>query len=335
MATRRKVLVIEPIHEAGISLLGARGDVDVTTTTDISEPALIEAVRDVHGIIVRTAAITRKVVDAAPLLEVVSRHGVGYDAVDVAALTERGIPLTIAVDGNAVSVAEHTLMMMLALARGTFAYDSATRAGDFDFRRKPRSHDLAGKALLIIGFGRIGSRVARRALAFEMDVHVYDPCLEHGPVRDAGCVALDDYRPRLGEMDVVTVHCPLTAETAGMIGREALAAMRPSAYLINTARGGIVDEQALYDALVQGRLAGAGLDVFALEPAPADCPLFGLDNVVVTPHCAGVTRESAVRLARGAAENVLAAFAGVLARGVVVNHEVLAGEHSASPRYHQ
>ena len=279
--------------------------------------------RDVHAIIARASPVTRAIIDAAAELRVVSRHGVGYDSVDVARLTERGIPLTIAIAANALSVAEHTLYLILALAKRGFTFDREVKRGNFEVRATLRGADIAGKSLLVVGFGRTGTRVARFARAFDMKVFVYDPYIDQSTIPAAGCAAVDDYFSILPRMDMVTMHCPLTEETRGMIAERELDAMKPSAYLINCARGGIVDEQALCTALESGSIAGAGLDVFVREPTPADDPLLSLDNVITSPHIAGVTLEASMRMATGAASNVLAAFDGTLDPAVVVNIEVL------------
>jgi len=243
--------------------------------------------------------------------------------VDVEALTARGIPLALAVGANAVSVAEHTMALVLALAKRLFLHDRATRAGRWAVRHELRAADIAGSALLIVGLGRIGRLVAPRALAFGMRVHAYDPYVERAIIEASGCVPVADLHAVLPEMDVVTLHCPLTPETAGMIGGRELGLMKGSAFLVNCARGGIVDEPALHDALASGAIAGAGLDVFAAEPVDSANPLFALDNVVTSPHIAGVTAEAAERMAIAAARNVLAAFDGVLGPDAVVNTEVL------------
>ena len=319
----RKVVVIGAVHPAGISVLQARSDVEYEIISDASEENLCQAVQKAHGLLVRTAAITARVIAAAQELEVVSRHGVGYDNVDVKSLTARGIPLALAVGGNAVSVAEQTMHLILALTKQGFRYDRATREGQFDFREQPTASCLEGKSLLIIGFGRTGSRVAARAGAFDMDLYAIDPYIDPDIIRRTAATVVTDLRAILPQMDVVTIHCPKTTETLGLIGREELNAMKPSAILINTARGGIINEADLYQALSSGNIAGAGIDVFEEEPPKLDHPLLGLDNIVLSPHCAGVTRESRVRVAQIAAQNVLAAFDGTLAAEMVINRAVL------------
>ena len=319
----RKVLLLQPIHPAGTAILEARDDVRVVVASDTSEEGLAREARDVHAILARATPVTRSVIDAAEDLCVVSRHGVGYDNVDVARLTERGIPLAIAIDSNALSVGEHTLYLILALAKRGFAFDRAVHQGDYAVRESLRGMDIAGKSLLIIGFGRTGTRVAAFAKAFAMNVFVYDPYIPQTDIGAAGCTAVADYGPVLPDMDIVSVHCPLTEETRSMIGARELDAMKESAYVINCARGGIVDEPALRDALERRSVAGAGLDVFVREPLPGDDPLLALENVITSPHVAGVTGEASMRMATGAARNVLAAFDGNLDAAAVVNGEVL------------
>ena len=323
MSSKRKILLLQPIHDAGLALLRARNDVEIAIASAISEDTLIREVRDAHAIIARATPVTRAIIDAAGELYVVSRHGVGYDSVDVARLTERGIPLTIAIHGNALSVAEHTLYLILALAKRGFAFDEAVGRGNFDIRATLRGTDIAGKSLLVVGFGRTGTRVARFARAFDMKVFVYDPYIDQSLITLAECTRVDDYFSALPKMDMVTLHCPLTEETRDMIGPRELDAMRPSAFLVNCARGGIVDEQALCTALESDSIAGAGLDVFVSEPLPDDNPLLELDNLITSPHVAGVTLEASMRMATGAAANVLAAFDDNLDPAVVVNTEVL------------
>jgi D-3-phosphoglycerate dehydrogenase len=319
----RKVVVIGAINTEGISLLEDRSDIECEVVTNVSEENLCRAVQGAHGLLVRTATITPQVIGSAPKLEVVSRHGVGYDNVDVESLTARGIPLALAIGSNAVSVAEHAMHLILTLTKQTFLYHQAVRKGKFDFRQRPLSSNLEKKSILIIGFGRTGSRVAARAAAFDMDLYAIDPYIDSNIIRQAGGTVVTDLRAILPQMDVVTIHCPRTLETQGLIGRVDLDAMKTSAILINTARGGIVNEIDLYEALYAGSIAGAGIDVFETEPTDPQHPLLTLPNVVLSPHCAGVTRESLVLMAKIAAQNVLDAFDGTLTTEMVANHEVL------------
>ena len=319
----KKVVVINVIHEAGLRVLEARKDVELVV---VAEPDAAQVGRELaaaHGVIVRTYPIDRPLIEAAPLLEVVSRHGVGYDNVDVAALDERRVPLTIVGDVNAVPVAEQALFMMLTLAKNGAALDRAVREGDFAKRDSSAITELWRKTILILGFGRIGRQVAARCRAFDMTVLAYDPYVEAAAIEAAGAGAVEDFRDALGEADFVTLHMPLGPETKSMIGADELAAMKPGAVLINVARGGLADEAALAAALREGRIAGAGLDVFAIEPPETDNPLLALDNVILSPHSAGLSMECRERMAVACAENVLAVFDGAIEPRLVVNAAVL------------
>jgi D-3-phosphoglycerate dehydrogenase len=320
---KKKVLMVQGLHPEGVKLLQARADVEPVALMSDDEGEITAAARDADAITVRSARITRGIIGAARELKVVGRHGVGYDAVDVAALTERGIPLAISIHANMVPVAEHVMFMLLTLFKEAAYYDALTRNADWGSRWNVKANDLAGKALLIVGFGRTGSRVARRALAFDMKVHACDPYIDQDLIRRAGCLPVADYRETLPEMDAVSVNCPLSPETRHMFSRAEFGAMKPSAVIVNCARGGIVDEAALYEALSAGKLRGAGLDVFEREPSPAENPLFRLKNVIVSPHIAGVTVESTIRMSTQTAQNVLDGLDGKLDPAVVVNREVL------------
>ncbi|HAD38405.1 MAG TPA: 3-phosphoglycerate dehydrogenase [Gammaproteobacteria bacterium] len=318
-----KVLVVGQIHQDGINLLQARADLTIKITEAHNESDLVKLVADADAILVRSAPITSLVIDSAPNLKVVSRHGVGFNSVDVEALTARRIPLTIAVGGNAVSVAEHTLYLILALAKQGQRYDTAARQGDFNFRNAPIAREIETSQLLVIGFGRIGTQVTRRALAFGMVVHVYDPYVPDRAIQDQAAQVVRNLHDALPQMDIVSVHCPLNEKTKNLIGSHELSLMKPNALLINTARGGIVDEAALHDTLTQGGIAGAGIDVFVTEPTNPSLNLLELENVVVSPHCAGITVESSARTAWIAAQNILDGLDSRLDEAFVVNREVL------------
>ena len=322
-SNKKKVLVLQGLHQAGMDMLAARDDIEPVVLMSSDEAEIAAAARDVHAITVRTAKVTRKIIEGAENLAVVSRHGVGYDAVDVEALSERNVPLTIAIHSNMISVAEHAMFFMLALAKNVYYYDSMTRKSEWGNRWDIKAWDLADKNLLIMGFGRIGSRGARRAAAFDMKVHVYDPYIEDSTIQRAGCTPVKDYRAVLGEMDFVTIHCPRNKETIGMFSTAEFKAMKKSAFIVNCARGSIIDEAALHHALTTGEIRAAGLDVFDEEPSPASNPLFQLDNILTSPHIAGVTVESTIRMATQTVQNVLDAFDGKLDRAVVVNKNVL------------
>ena len=325
MAPNRKHLLVPAnMSDAGRAVLAARADMQVTDYPPSIAPADLQALlRDAAGIALSYTPFRQADLAAAPLLEVVARVGVGYDAVEVPALTARGIPLMIAGTANARSVAEHALYFMFALAKRGAVLDRMVRAGKPHDRKANMPMELSGRTVLIVGFGRIGSRVAPRCRALEMTVQVHDPYVPPETIRAAGCVPVPDLDTALPRADFVTIHCPKTPETVGMFGAARLARMKPGAFLVNTARGGLVDEAALHAALVSGQLGGAALDVFDPEPPPASHPLLQLENVVTSPHMAGVTQEAADAMAVAACRNLLDVLDGHPQRENVVNPEVL------------
>jgi D-3-phosphoglycerate dehydrogenase len=242
--------------------------------------------------------------------------------VEVPALTARGIPLMVVGTANSVSVAEHAIFMMYALAKQVMGQERLVRENRWKDRWTAMPVDLAEKTLLIVGFGRIGTRTAKRALAMDMRVLVYDPYLSTANIIAAGCEPVTDLDAAVARADVVTIHCPKSPETIGMFNAARFARMKPTAFIVNTARGGIIDELALRDALTSGKLAGAGIDVFDKEPPAADNPIFGLSNTIVSAHMAGVTTESMDRMAVTTVKNILSVLDGTPNKENAVNKEV-------------
>jgi D-3-phosphoglycerate dehydrogenase / 2-oxoglutarate reductase len=318
-----KVLIIQPFHADGMALLEARDDVDFEIFDGRSEAELAERIRDADAATIRTAPLPAAVIEQAERLKVVSRHGVGYDNIDVPALTRRGIPLAIAADANATAVAEHTLFMMLALAKQALHHDRAVREGNWEIRNRFETVDLMSRRILVLGYGRIGREVARRCAAFDMQVAVHDPYVQANLIEADGYRSVPDFAAVLPETDLLTVHMPLAAESRHLIGAAELAALPAHALVINCARGGIIDEDALHAALTSGKIAGAGIDVFEQEPPPENHPLFGLDNVILSPHTAGMSSEAAIRMAISTARNALAGIDGKHDLSMIVNREVL------------
>jgi D-3-phosphoglycerate dehydrogenase len=317
-----KVLITEPIQQVGMDLLLKRSDVTVEKCPpNISEQELVGRVPDVDAILVGAVPITGRIIEAAHQLKVVSRRGVGYDSVDLIALRKRRIPLTIVGSANAATVAEHTMYFMLALAKQGMAYDHATRSGDWTFRTRMAGIDLSGKTLLLVGFGRVGRAVASRAAVFGMRVTVYDPMIAAANLRQNEVEPVADLLAGLAECDFVSLHVPLTAETKGLIGREAFAVMKPSAFIISTCRGGVIDEEELLKSLREGGIRGAGLDVFSQEPIPVTHPLLALTNVILSPHSASLTLECARRMDEIAVRNCLDAIDGKLDPALVVPND--------------
>ena len=320
---KKKVLMVQGLHEEGQKLLFARDDIEPITIMSADENEILEAARDVHGITVRTANISRKIIENSKNLKVVSRHGVGYDSVDVEALNDCNIPLAIAAHSNMISVAEHAMFMLLALSKNVFYYDNFARKADWTTRWDIRAWDLAEKSLLVIGFGRIGSKLVKRALAFDMDVYVYDPYVDETTIKKSGAHYVDDFKSILPQMDAVTLHCPKTKETTDMFSTQEFEAMKSTSILINCARGGIVNEKALYDALTNNKIRSAGLDVYDDEPSTSSNPLFSLDNILLSPHIAGVTQEATIRMSKQAVQNVLDVFDNKVDPDVIINKNVL------------
>jgi D-3-phosphoglycerate dehydrogenase / 2-oxoglutarate reductase len=318
-----RVLISGSIHKSGIDLLRSRPGVEVTEMPDDSKNSFAQYLSGADALLIRTASLPVEAVEAADRLKVVSRHGVGYDNIPVAALTRKGIALALVGNLNSEAVAEHVFFLMLSLARNAIVNDRSVRIGAWAERDKLEALELAERTLLLIGFGRIGRAVASLALAFKMRVLAYDPYVSRPDAAALGVTKTDDWRTSLSDADIVSIHVPRSAETENMIGAAELARMKPTAFLINTARGGLVDEAALADALAAGRIRGAGIDVFNDEPPRRDNPLLASEKVILSPHIAGLTRESSARLGVAAAENVLAGLDGRLDPRLVVNPEVL------------
>jgi D-3-phosphoglycerate dehydrogenase / 2-oxoglutarate reductase len=328
MATnKKKILVTESFSVKGRALLNERDDVEMVEFPNMISAkdfdAMLKAQAPVHGVALGATRFGEAELEASGGIKVVTRIGVGYDAVDVPALSRRKVPLMVAGTANSPSVAEHALFMMLTLAKRANEMHSLVKNGTWAQRLGMLPFDLFGKTVLIVGFGRIGTRTAKRCLAMEMQVLVYDPYKPADDIRAAGCEPVADLDAALPRADFVSLHCPKTAETVGLFNAARLKLMKPTAYLINTARGGIVDEKALYEALVSKKLAGAGLDVFAQEPPSVEHPLFGLPNVIMAPHVAGVTREAVDRMSEQTARNLLSALDGAPIRENVINQDVL------------
>jgi D-3-phosphoglycerate dehydrogenase len=305
-----KVLVREPIAEAGIDLLRAKFDVDV-----VDNGELADVIAGYDAIIIRSATkLTAELIERGERLRVIGRAGVGVDNVDVAAATRRGIVVANAPESNIVSAAEHAVGLLVALARNIPQAHAALTQGRWE-RSRWGGVELADKTLGVLGFGRIGQQVARRAGGLQMRVVAYDPFVARERFRELGVERAETAEQVYAAADFLSIHLPLTDETRGSIGREAFARMKDGVRLVNAARGELLDEEALLEALGSGKVAGAALDVFAEEPYSG--PLLALDNVVVTPHLAASTAEAQDRAGVVVAEQVAAALEGGLVTNAV------------------
>ncbi|WP_323035584.1 hydroxyacid dehydrogenase [Pararhodobacter sp.] len=319
-----KVVIAGRIHPAGMALLEAEPGLEIDLILDPGAALPMARLADAEALLIRYGVLSATQAAAMPKLRVVSRHGVGCDNLPVQELAALGVPVTIVGAVNAVSVAEQVLAMLLALTKQIGAYDAAVRSGNWAIRDSLAVVELSGRKLLLLGFGRIGREVARRATAFDMDVLVHDPYVTDAEIHAAGCTPTADWRAVLPEIDALSLHLPAGPETRGLIGSAELARMKPTALIINAARGGLVDEAALHAAL-SGRMAagGAGLDCFADEPPSPDLPLLRLPNVVLSPHSAALSQEAAQRMGEVAARNVIAGLKGCLDPALIFNRKAL------------
>ncbi len=312
MAAPPKVLIADDLSRAAVDVFKGWG-VEVDVRPGLSAEQLLAAIPPFDGLAVRSATkVTGALLAAAPRLRVVGRAGIGVDNVDVAAATQRGVIVMNTPHGNSITTAEHALSLMLALARQIPDADASTRAGKWE-KSKFLGVELAGKTLGVIGCGNIGAIVADRAIGLEMRVVAYDPFLSSERAMDLG-VEKVEFNELVRRADVITLHTPLTDKTRHIIGREALAKCKAGVRIINCARGGLIDEEALAEALRSGRVAGAALDVFEVEPAREN-PLFGLPGVICTPHLGASTAEAQEKVALQVAEQM----SDYLLKGAIVN----------------
>jgi D-3-phosphoglycerate dehydrogenase len=310
-----KVLVADPISPKGVELLESGGQLLVEVKTGLKEDELLSIVAEYAAIVVRSQTkITAKVIEAAKRLKAVGRAGVGVDNVDVDAATRRGVIVMNTPGGNTVSTAEHAFSLLVSIARNIPQAHASMKTGKWD-RKSFEGVELHGKTIGIFGMGRIGTEIARRVISFGMRAIAYDPYLSPSRARSLQVELFEDLDQVLAQSDFVTMHMPLTAETKHLINAERIAKMKRGARIINCARGGLVDEQALFDALQSGQIAAAALDVYETEPPPADFPLRTLSNVVFTPHLGASTAEAQESVGIEIAE----AIRSVLLEGVIRN----------------
>jgi D-3-phosphoglycerate dehydrogenase len=313
-----KVYLGEVIHPDAVAVLEKHAQ--VVRPKDHSRQAYLEALREVDGMVARKVQVGAEEMDLAPRMKIIARHGVGLDSVDLEEATRRGILVTNTPGANRVSVAELALSFMLALARRIPQAQKAMAnmpkgdIGIFSALLKQYNLtgiDLEGKSLGIIGTGRIGSTVGRKCIAaFDMKVKGYDPYVSSEVMKSFGVEKVEHLEDMLPKVDFLTVHCPLTQETKGMVGKKELARMKKGAYVVNTARGGIVNEKALLEALNSGHIAGAALDAWEVEPPDPEDPLLNHPNVIGTPHYGGTTEESLYRVGIAAVEEVIRVLRG-------------------------
>lgn len=315
-----RVLVAGMLHEDGLAILRNVPDMDVVYIEDTTTEGMVPHLADAEAILLRGQRLDADLIAGCRTLQFVSRHGVGFDAVDVEALTARGIPLAIVGGVSAQTVAEHAMMLLLAASHRLPTYhDALLPDGDWNYRNSMNACEISGKTLLIVGVGRIGRRVAKMAAGFDITVLGYDPFISGDP--PVGFTMVADLRDGLRRADLVSLHMPMAEKP--ILGAAELALLRPNAVVVNAARGGMIEENALVSAIEEGRVFAAGLDVFAEEPLPPDSRLRATEGIVMTPHAASMTKECAVRIARRSAQNIVDYFAGNIDAAMIVNPAVL------------
>lgn len=317
-----KLFVEGPMHDHGRAMLEARTDISFTVHEEFSSDEMKTGLKDADGLILRLSPLTADIIAAAEKLRIVSRYGVGYDKIDVAALSARGIPLAVCGGALSASVAEHSLLLMLGISRNIAVLDRSTRNGNYAVRYSLIGHELLGKTVLLIGLGKIGLETAKRCEAFGMKIIVAGREASRASAAKHGYAFVDDFRAALGEADVISLHLPSQGDAA-ILGDAEFRAMKPGAYIINTARGSLIDEDAMYRALTIGTLGGAGLDVTCEEPPAPDCPLLTLDNVLFTPHNSALNDETSARVSEVAVQNAFDGLVGTPDADCVVNKDVL------------
>ena len=305
----KKILVIQPIHEAGIELLKSNANYEFEVVENVDPEFLKSKIKDCDGVSIRTAKLTGDVIEAANNLKIISRHGVGYDNIDLEASKKNNLTLAITATANAVAVAEHVMFMLLNISKRKTMYDDTVKEGKFNDRNKlPKTVELWGKNILIAGFGRIGQSLIKRCLGFEMKVFVYDPFISKDVIENLGGIKVDSMEDACKTMDAVSLHIPLNDKTKNIINYDLLKTMKNNCIIINAARGGIVNEVDLDKALNEGLIFGAGLDVFETEPPEPNNPLLKNDKVFLSPHTAAFTEECMIRMAKETTQNIIDFF---------------------------
>ena len=299
-----KVAVLGKVDQKGLSFL-KENEFKVIEIENFEIQNLKEQLKDVDGILLRTTKLDKEILQHCDNLKIISRHGVGYDNVDLDFLNENKIALCITSTSNAVSVAEHVLSFFIYLTKKLSLSDSLVKEGNFEKRSQlPNFFELYKKKVLIIGFGRIGKEVAKRCLGFDMEVYVYDPFLDNEIIIRNQCIPIEKNQG-LAIADFITIHLPLNGDTKNFISQTELNQMRKNSILVNTSRGGIVNENDLCIALESKKIQGAGMDVFVSEPPESNHPFFKLDNILLTPHNAALTLECRERMSLEASQNIV------------------------------
>ena len=315
----KKILIIQDINEKGRELLKNHPDYEFEVIEDVNDPSLKDKIIDCDGASLRTAKLPGEIINLAKKLKIISRHGVGYDNIDLETCKKKNIAITITATANAVAVAEHVMFMLLSISKRKNMYDDSVKTGNFSDRNKlPKTQEIWGKNILIAGFGRIGQCLIKRCLGFEMNVFVYDPFVSAEKIESLGGKKVEDLKKAVKTMDAISLHIPLNNETKNMINLDLLKTMKKNCIVINAARGGIINENDLDQALNEDLIFGAGLDVFEVEPPEKSNPLLKNDKVFLSPHTAAFTEECMIRMAKETTQNIIDFFDDKLEKSKIV-----------------
>ena len=316
----KKIAVIEKIHKDGLDLLQKNPNYTYELITDVSEENLIKKLPNFDACTLRITRLDEKILKHCPNLKVISRHGVGYDNVDLKYIKKNNISLLITATANAVAVAEHVLSMFLSLSKSIINYDSEVRAGNFKKNaNKIQTFELLNKNILIAGFGRIGKKLISRCLAFDTKVYIFDPYVDKEVIKKHGGIKIDNIEDGLQNADYVSLHMPLTPETKNLINYSVIKKMKKNSIIVNTARGGIINENDLEKALNENLIFGAALDVFSKEPIENNNPLIKNKKVVLSPHSATFTDECTSRMAIETTKNIIDFFEKKINKSMIIN----------------
>jgi len=307
--SKKKILIIQPIHEAGIKLLMDNSNYEYEIIENLEAQDIKSKISNCDAISIRTAKLSGELINCSKNLKIISRHGVGYDNIDLTASKEKNITLAITATANAVAVAEHVLFMLLNIAKRKSMYDESVKSGNFSNRNKlPKTIEIWNKNILIAGFGRIGKCLIKRCRGFEMNVFVYDPFVSKEVVESLGGKKVENLEDSIKNMDAVSLHVPLNDKTKNLINYNLLRKMKKNCIIINAARGGVINETDLDRALNENLIFGAGLDVFEKEPPDQNNPLLKNDKVFLSPHTAAFTEECMARMGKETIQNIIDFF---------------------------
>jgi len=315
----KNILIIQPIDKSGIEILENHPDYnfEIIDGTDLEE--IKKKIIECDGISIRTAKLPAEVIRGAKNLKIISRHGVGYDNIDLEAAKEKNITISITATANAVAVAEHVMFMLLNISKRKDMYDKTVKSGRFNDRNKlPKTIELWNKNILIMGFGRIGKSLIKRCIGFEMNVYVYDPFVSKEEIESLGGKKIEDLKEGVKKMDALTLHMPLNEKTKNIINYDVLKNMKKNCIIINASRGGIINESDLNKSLNENKIFGAGLDVFDTEPTDNDNPLLKNDKTFLSPHTAAFTEECMVRMGKETIQNIIDFFDKKLEKSKIV-----------------